>query len=261
MKCRDIIEKLEQEIPLSTAEGWDNPGLQVGNRDSGIQKIYVALDATDEVLEHCVAWGADLLITHHPLLMSGILKVNSDDFHGRKILKMAENHLAHYAMHTNYDVCRMGQLCSDYLKMTDLEVLEETGMDAQGKPQGIGTVGNLPQEMTLRECCEFVKQAFSLDSVKAFGDGEKKVRRAALCPGSGKSLMDTVLKKRADVYITGDYGHHDGLDAMDQGLSVIDAGHYGVEHVFVPWMEEYLRKEFPNLEIKSEGEANPFFVV
>lgn len=261
MKCDLIIKKLEQKIPLSSAEGWDNPGLQVGRREAEVEKIYLALDATDEVLEHCIAWGADLLITHHPLLMGGIKKVNSDDLHGRKILRMAENHLAHYAMHTNYDVCRMGKLCSQYLRMTNLEILEVTGCDEKGQAAGIGTVGDLPEEMTVQQCCEHVKRAFSLEHVKVFGSLEQKVRRAALCPGSGKSLVGAALEKQAEVYITGDMGHHDGIDAVDQGLVIVDAGHYGVEHVFITQMEEYLKKEFPDLEIRSEAIAGPFHIV
>lgn len=261
MKCDLIIKRLERDIPLSLAEDWDNPGLQVGRREAEVKKIYLALDATDEVIAHCMKSGADLLITHHPLLLGGIRNVNSDDFHGRKILCMAENHIAHYAMHTNYDVVFMGKVCSDCLQMTDLIPLEETGRDDQGTPVGIGTVGNLPREMTVRECCEYVKRAFSLEHVKAFGNMEKKVRRAALCPGSGKSLMGYALEKKADVYITGDIGHHDGIDAVDQGLAVLDAGHYGMEHVFIAQMKTFLNREFPELEILCEEIREPFLIV
>lgn len=261
MKCDLIIKRLEEEIPVSLAESWDNPGLQVGRRDAEVQKIYLALDATDGVIAHCAQTGADLLITHHPLLMGGVKKVNSDDFHGRKILTMIENHIAHYAMHTNYDVAFMGKVCSNYLQLTDLVPLEETGTDDQGEPIGIGTVGILPREMTARECCGCVKKAFSLEHVRIFGDPGKKVRRAALCPGSGKSLVHCALAKQADIYITGDMGHHDGIDAVDQGLVVLDAGHYGVEHVFIAWMEAFLKREFPELEVLCEEIQEPFLVV
>ncbi|MDD2959928.1 MAG: Nif3-like dinuclear metal center hexameric protein [Lachnospiraceae bacterium] len=269
MKLNHIIQRLESDYPPSLAEDWDNPGLQTGHWEQDIHKIYVALDASDEVLEHCVDWKADLLLTHHPLLISGIKQINDRDLHGRKILKMAENHLSHFAMHTNYDVAKMGRLCSDYLKMTDLEILEITGTDTgladgdkkQAIPVGIGTAGTLPECMTLRECCEYVKQAFSLNSVQVFGSLDSKVSRAALCPGSGKSLIPLALAKKADVYITGDVGHHDGLDAAEQGMAVIDAGHYGLEHVFIPQMEQYLKTVFPELEIGTEPIRAPFEVL
>ena len=261
MRCDQIIEYLEKEIPLSLAEAWDNSGLQVGRRDARVSKIYLALDATDEVIRHCAETGAGLLITHHPLLMGGIKKINSDDFHGRKILDMVENHITHYALHTNYDVAVMGRLCSEYLNMTGLVPLEETGVDWKGEPAGIGAVGDLPREMTAGECCLQVKQAFSLEYVRLFGDPKTKVRRAAICPGSGKSLTGCALKKQADIYITVDIGHHDGIDALDQGLTVVDAGHYGMEHVFIHWMEGFLKKEFPGLPVQCEKLREPFQTV
>lgn len=261
MKCGELIRRIEQEIPLEAAEGWDNPGLQVGRREAEVRKVYLALDATDEVVEHAVAWGADLLITHHPLLIEGIRRINSDDFHGRKILKMAEHHLAHYAMHTNFDVCRMARACSSRLGLTDQQILEVTGENERGEAQGIGTVGLLPRSMTVRECCELVKRSFGLTSVRVFGDLNRMVQRAALCPGSGKSLLPQVFEKGAEVYITGDIGHHDGIDAVDQGLAVIDAGHYGVEHIFMEEMEQYLQERFPELTVEREKEKNPFAVL
>ena len=87
------------------------------------------------------------------------------------------------------------------------------------------------------------------------------MRRAALCPGSGKSLIKAALAKQAQIYITGDIGHHDGIDAVDQGLVILDAGHYGVEHVFLPWMENYIKEAFPELEVRVEPIAEPFRVV
>ena len=206
-------------------------------------------------------WGADLLLTHHPLLMSGIKKVTEEEFHGRKILRMAENHLTHYALHTNFDVCVMGELCSRYLGFQQTEALEVTGTDCESRPMGIGTVGSLSKPMTVRECCQMVKEAFRLETVRVFGDPGKLVERAALCPGSGKSLVGAALKKQAQIYITGDIGHHDGIDAVDQGLVIVDAGHFGVEQVFVPWMEEFLKKEFPELEILAQKSAGPFQVL
>ena len=106
-----------------------------------------------------------------------------------------------------------------------------------------------------------VKEAFRLETVRVFGDPGKLVERAALCPGSGKSLVGAALKKQAQIYITGDIGHHDGIDAVDQGLVIVDAGHFGVEQVFVPWMEEFLKKEFPELEILAQKSAGPFQVL
>ena len=152
----------------------------------------------------------------------------------------------------------MGEICSRRLQLQETEILEVTEERADGVSRGIGTAGFLPRRMTAEECCAQVKRAFGLGQVRIFGDPCKEVFRAALCPGSGKSLLPRVFEKQADVYITGDIGHHDGIDAADQGLCIIDAGHYGLEHVFVEDMESYLRETFPELEVKAERGDWPF---
>ena len=102
---------------------------------------------------------------------------------------------------------------------------------------------------------------FSLDNVKVFGNLEENVKRIAICPGSGKSVIKTALSKNADVLVTGDIGHHDGIDAVAQGLAIIDAGHYGIEHIFIKDMEEYLKRNLDGVEVVTEEICHPFVVV
>ena len=106
-----------------------------------------------------------------------------------------------------------------------------------------------------------VKQVFGLDTVRLFGNPEQKVSRAAVLPGSGKSLVDAALRTGADVMISGDFGHHDGIDAVMRGLTVIDAGHYGIEKIFVSQMAGYIRETFTGLTVYTEKDENPFWVV
>lgn len=127
--------------------------------------------------------------------------------------------------------------------------------------QGIGKTGNLERAVTLLQCCEQVKAAFELDHVIVYGDLGKMVQRAAICPGSGKSDIGHALAAGADVYITGDIGHHEGMDADAAGMAVIDAGHYGLEHIFIPYMGQYLRAHAPELEVILQGRADPFQIV
>lgn len=261
MKVGEIITKLEAEYPPQLAMAWDNPGLQVGRTDRTVSKIYVALDATDAVIRDCISWGAELLVTHHPLLMAGIKKVNSEEYPGRKALELAEHRIAHYAMHTNYDVTKMSELAERALRLQDVKILEVTGVRADGSDCGIGGVGYLPERMTAQECCEYVKKSFGLAHVRLFGDPQAHVRYAAVSPGSGKSMIAPALAAGAEVLITGDIGHHDGLDAVDQGLTVIDAGHYGVEQLFIRQTAAGLRLAFPGIEVREAGSGEPFTVV
>ena len=261
MMIEKIIKKLREEFPLEYAMQWDNPGLQVGRMDRAAKKVYVALDATDEVISECIRWEADLLVTHHPLLMSGIKKVNSEEYLGRKVLALAEHGIAHYAMHTNYDVVKMSELAERALRLQDVQVLEVTGTFQDGRDCGIGSVGTLSEKISAKDCCEYVKKAFGLQSVRLFGSPEAPVYRLAVSPGSGKSMIAPALEQKADLLVTGDIGHHDGLDAVDQGLLIIDAGHYGIEHLFIGQMSEYLKRNFPELEVRQAEKKEPFTVL
>ena len=248
MECKKVIELLEKQSPKSYACDWDNVGLLVGREDKEIQKIYIALDATDEAIEEAIANGADMLLTHHPMIFKGMKRVTQEDFIGRRIIRLIQNDMVYYAMHTNFDVMGMADLAADYLGISDTRVLEITSVSETGE-EGIGRYGSLKKEMTVRECCEEVKQAFSLENVKVFGDLERKVKTAAISPGSGKSVISNALQAGVDVLITGDIDHHEGIDAVAQNMTVIDAGHYGVEHIFIPYMEQYLKREAKELEI------------
>ena len=115
--------------------------------------------------------------------------------------------------------------------------------------------------MTLEELGHQVKEVFGLPDVRIFGDPGKRVKRAAILPGSGKSVIPEALGQQAQVLITGDIGHHEGIDAVAQGLAVIDGGHYGIEHIFVEDMRNYLEEHFPELKVETEPVRHPFVTV
>lgn len=255
-----LIKELEKKYPLCMAESWDNSGLQAGRREKDVKKIYLALDATEQVIKDAEAVGADFLLTHHPMLFAPVKKVNTDDFIGRRLVELIQSDITYYAMHTNYDVITMGALAAEMLRLSETEILEVT-FEEKERREGFGRTGKLPQPMTLQECGEYVKKVFHLDTVKIFGNLEQKIVRAAVLPGSGKSMVDAALHTGAEVLITGDFGHHDGIDAVMKGLTVIDAGHYGLEHIFLSQMKGFLEKELPELTVYSEEIKNPFFVL
>ena len=266
MPCKEIMEKIENVYPKDAALSWDNVGLLAGRDDKEVRKIYVALDATDEVVEDVICQKADMLVTHHPLIFGGMKQINNRDFIGRRLLQLLGNDISYYAMHTNYDVCRMAELAGNLLGLNDTEVLDVTGMRIQPEtgeeyPEGIGEIGSWQKPVTLKECCDKVKKAYGVPQVKVFGDLAQQVSRIALCPGSGKSVITQSLAKKADVLITGDIGHHEGIDAVAQELAIIDAGHYGLEKIFVPYLQEYLKRETEGIEIITQGKADPFRIL
>ncbi|MCI8859788.1 MAG: Nif3-like dinuclear metal center hexameric protein [Lachnospiraceae bacterium] len=260
MKCSEIISILEEQSPEKFACDWDNVGLLVGDFEQEVQKIYIALDATEETIAEAVKEKADLLLTHHPMIFRGLKKVNSHDFTGKRVIKLIENHISCYAMHTNFDVKGMAELAAQKMSLIDCQVLDITDLGEQG-PEGIGRVGDLPEKISLETCVRQVKEAFTVDMVKVFGDLSQKVKRAAICPGSGKSVISCALNAKAQVLITGDIDHHEGIDAASQGLAIIDAGHYGIEKLFIPFMVQYLEKHAEGIEIQGQPVKQPFLFV
>jgi dinuclear metal center YbgI/SA1388 family protein len=260
LKCSELIQLFNQQADESYACSWDNVGLLAGSRTKEIQKVYIALDATDAAIEEAIAQHADLLLTHHPLIFQGIKRITDDDLIGRRMIRMIRADLSYYAMHTNFDVMGMAQLAAEKMRLRGTVPLEVTCME-DGAAQGIGRVGSLEREMRLCECCELVKAAFGRTHVKVFADLQKQVQRVAICPGAGKSDVQLALAAGADVYITGDIDHHTGIDAAASGMAVIDAGHYGIEHIFVPYMAQYLNTRAPQLEVAVQGQAEPFQIV
>ncbi len=241
--CRDLCDELNRLAPPALACDWDNPGLLTGRMEKEINKVLTALDVTDAVVDQAVNEGVDLIVSHHPLIFHAIKKVNDEDFIGRRILRLAGNDICSFAMHTNFDIAPgcMADLAADVLGMTKEEPLETTA-EVDGCEVGIGKVGFLPEPMDIKTLAKLVKERFGIPFVSVFGAAQiqEPVRRIAISPGSGRDMTDFAVAKNAQVLITGDIGHHEGIDAAARGLAIIDAGHYGIEHIFIDFMRDFL---------------------
>jgi putative NIF3 family GTP cyclohydrolase 1 type 2 len=163
-------------------------------------------------------------------------------------------------MHTNFDVMGMADAAADELGLKDREVLDVTYEDDISK-EGCGRVGSLKSCMSIEELAKLVKLKFNVPNVRVFGDLGDIVKIAAIIPGSGADFIDNAINAGADVIITGDISHHAGIDAVARGLGVIDAGHYGIEKLFIPYMEEFIKRELPNLKIYKAAIKEPFVVI
>ncbi len=244
MKCKEIMEILEGLAPKRMACEWDNPGLLAGRQDKEVKKILLTVDVDDKTVEKAVAEGVDMIISHHPLIFRAMKHITDEDFIGRRIVKMIQADISYFAMHTNYDSAPggMADVVADRLGIVFGAPLEEMG-EENGVAYGIGKIGVLEAPMNGRALAKKIKEDFELPYVTVYGSElweTEPVKVAATCPGSGASTIREALAKGAQALITGDIGHHDGIDAEAQGLMIIDAGHYGLEHVFMAQVEAYL---------------------
>lgn len=259
MICKEIIEIIEKICPISAACAWDNPGLIVGDADAEIHGIVVALDATDEVIDAVITQKANLLITHHPLIFGKISRVNTGDVVGTRLVKLIRNGINCYAVHTNFDVKVMANLAASLLGLEAPEVLEVTAV-TDGAEEGIGRISDV-YESTAETWINKLKASFELENVIVYGATDKIVKRVAISPGSGKGMVEHAVQKGADLLITGDIGHHDGIDAVEAGLTVVDAGHYGLEYIFIDYMAKYLERECNDVRMVTCKAGVPYKIL
>ncbi len=269
MECREVLKVLNRLADESYACDWDNVGLLAGRMDKEIWRVTVALDADDRAVEEAVANDSDLLLTHHPLLFAPIKKITNESLAGRRLLRLLNHDICLVAMHTNFDIAPggMGDLAADRLGLRSRSPLEVTGQGAEG-PYGIGVVGQWGEGgISLEQLCARVKEAFDLEGVTVYGPNGGpaagaggstcRISRIAVCPGSGKDEIGRALQAGAQVLITGDITYHYAIDAAAEGLVIIDAGHYGLEHIFIPFMTSYLKKQLPALSVSAVPVDNP----
>ena len=275
MTIEELLGILDELAPRTEQLGWDNSGLLIGHRDREVRKIYLAVDATEEVIRHAREFGADVLLTHHPLIFTKLSRVSDEDFVGRRVLELAEAGIALIAMHTNFDIHGMREAIDTKLGLLATGMVgDKTGLgDALAGGAGacsievlddedrIGSIAELRKAVRLDDYAKFVRDAFGLEGVKVFGAGTTSIRRVAVCGGSGKSEIETAIRKGADLLVTGDIDHHSGLDALEQGLCIIDAGHYGLEQDFMDYMRAYLKENAPGIASEMEPLKEAFRIV
>jgi dinuclear metal center YbgI/SA1388 family protein len=237
----DMLDYLWELAPEEGKESWDNVGLLVGRRASEVTKVLVALDITPPVIREAINTGAQLIVSHHPLIWDTYRYVNDSVFQQDKVLRLAENHIAAICMHTNLD---------EALDGVDDTLVETLGLTAkahlaEGK---IGHICELPEEMDLPEFLAQVKEKLQANGLR-YCDSGRKVRRVATgCGSCGEYLMDAV-KAGCDTFITGDVKYSVFLDAQGCGINLIDAGHFPTENPITRKLQRKLQARFPEVRV------------
>jgi len=278
----DIIEIAERLAPPELAEAWDNVGLQVGNPNWPVKRVWVALDPLPQVVSDACEAGVDLLITHHPLIFKPLKSIDCTSHIGSIVREALVNCLTIFAAHTNLDSVSDGvndtlahriglqdliPLCGDTPMGDDgrEDTVEDQGHGRE-KVQGLGRIGVLPQKLSLKELAIQVKKTLGLKNVTMAGNSTLSVDRVALCSGSGGSLMGDFFASKAQVYISGDLRYHDAREVEIAGRGMIDIGHFASEHLIVDVLAGKLAAAMDKTAeaVKIEAyrlEKNPFIIL
>ncbi|MEU6413028.1 Nif3-like dinuclear metal center hexameric protein [Microbispora sp. NPDC046933] len=238
----EVVECLEALYDPSWAEPWDAVGLVCGDPEQAVRKVLFAVDPVAVVVEEALGWGADLVVTHHPLYLRGTTSVAATTFKGRVVHRLIRGGSALYAAHTNADVADPG--VSDALARAvgltgDLRPLQPSADDPR---RGLGRIGDLPAPMPLREFAALAASGLprTAGPLRVAGDPGRPVRTVAVCGGAGDSLLGTARAAGVDVFLTADLRHHPASEHMEaDGPALVDASHWATEW---PWLADAARR-------------------
>lgn len=245
MTIQDIMAFLDSRAPFNTAEEWDNPGLLVGNSSQPVTGVLVALDATPGALEAARAVGANLILTHHPVIFSPLRRLTADGMPYR----LAVAGIGLISAHTNLDKAAGGvnDALAACLELENITVAAD----------GMTRIGTLP---TPQEAIAFAHHVAEVLETPVRVNGRETVETVAVCGGGGGEFAAS-LAGQVDAFVTGEVKHHQWLEATDNKLTLIEAGHYATEVPVVDSLCAWLQEAFPSLPVTPYRDGQPYTIV
>ena len=244
-----VFELLQKKAPFELQMDFDNAGFLVGHGDRLVSHILVALDITEPVIQEAIDSGAQLIVSHHPVIWGGAKSVTDQTVTGRKLLLMAEHGIAAICAHTNLDAVEEGvnDALAVKLGLMDIGQLHQDGVDEQGRPYGIGRVGTVPLQ-PLYDFALSVKELLGANGIRLV-DGGRPVRTVAVGGGACAGMLQDAIAQGCDTFVTSDVKYDGFLDAKALGINLIDAGHYPTENVVCPVLRDWLAQDFPEISV------------
>ena len=249
---RDVIDVIRGFAPERVQESWDNSGLCVGDENAAVTGVLVGFDCTPELVDEAAECGANLIVTHHPLIFGGLKRITPDDGVGLAVMKAIRAGISIYSAHTSADkvVGGVSWAMARRLSLEDVSILDpDRAVSSDGHEYGLGIVGNLPESVPVEEIVKTVKEAFRIPVVKSsrLWPG-LMVSRVAACGGSGSSLIAKARSAGAQLYLCGDISYHHFF--TPEGFVVMDVGHYESEVDIVDILFSLIRKNFHTFAVR-----------
>lgn len=261
IKVIDVFNVLDKYAPCRLAESYDNVGFIVGKKDTEVNRVVVALDITGTVIDEAVRVGAELIVSHHPVIFSSRKSVTDCDVTGALLIKMIENGISAICMHTNLD-CAEGGVNDVFAEKLGVEVIGIVEPKEDGSVGG-GRYGELSCECEINEFLSKVCSALGTRGVR-YHNATGNVKRVAVGGGSCGDYVVQAKKLGCDTLVTADVKHNQMLDAKELGLNVIDAGHFATEDIICPRICEIISEEFPSLTVEvasADCDCTEYFTV
>lgn len=248
-KVFEILQYIESIAPAYMAEDWDKIGLNCGWLNRDVKKILVALDPFPHVCREAVEYGADLLVTHHPLIWEPGF-ITDKTTQGQCVLELLEHAIAHISAHTNLDCAPGGvnDTLSAVLGLSNVTVIDPNGTDANGNEWGLLRIGTV-EAQPLEVFATSVKNALGCDGLR-YVDGGKEVHRVAVGGGACGSELMVAANAGCDTFVTSDVKYNQFWEAKELGVNLLDAGHFHTENPVCAVLAEKLTAAFPDIDIR-----------
>jgi GTP cyclohydrolase I len=255
MQCSEIVKFFEELAPIEFAEEWDNTGLLLGSKRQKINRVLVCLDVTSGAAGEALEKKADLIVSHHPLIFKSMKKLNEDDITGKIIYRLIKGNTGVCCAHTNLDTAEGGvndclalMLGLSGIKKMDSRI-DKRQFDINIKEYNPGRVGLLQRPVSLSEFIIHVKNVLAVDNLRMTGERKCNIEKVAVFSGSFDGNFSGIKREKADILVTGELKYHDAIAAVEEGLCVIEAGHYATEVIIVNELASKLRKRFPDIDV------------
>ena len=253
----DILKFVETLAPRAMKMDWDNVGLLCGSRSTPVTKVLVALDPFEHVCKEAAQWGAQVIVTHHPLIFRPLPNITDETTIGRGIRTLIKHDISAINAHTNLDQAPGGvsDVLASTLGLENIQVINACGTTEDGQPWGLLRMGEV-KEQNLSNFLSTVKEKLRCEGLR-YVDGGKPVRKVAVGGGACADGFREALDAGCDTFVTSDIKYNQFWDARDLGLNLIDAGHFYTENPVVAVLAEKIAAAFPEIAVKiSESHAD-----
>ncbi len=259
----EIQDYLANLAPPDLAESWDNVGLLTGDPAQKVDQILTCLTLTPDVAAEAITAGADLIISHHPILFRPVQQITATSVEGKMLLDLIQAKIAVYSPHTSYDSAERGinwQL-ANLLGLEEIGILRPVASQTDpsvDEERGAGRFGTLPAEFTLPQLNQLIKQALKISSLQYVGEPDLRIRRIGIACGAAAEFLKDAHRHECQVLLTGEARFHACLEARALGMGLILPGHYATERPAMEQMAQLLQQQFPKLKIgASQQETDP----
>lgn len=236
-----IYDAIDRLAPFWLTMDFDNTGILIGDRNREVSCALLALDCTPAVVEQARQLGAQLIITHHPVIFHPLKRVNEDAV----VYQLIRSDIAVISAHTNLDIAQGG--VNDALASA-IGLRDCRGLELLNEQTGawLGRIGTLPEPLSPEAFAAHIKACLNASSIK-FSAAPRVIRTVALCSGSGADCLDAAISAGADALLTSEVKQHEYLAAAAAGISIFDAGHFDTEDIVIEPLRDYLAKEIPDV--------------